>query len=236
MFTNVSCAAENTKDLVYLKVKNAAASGFDESPDWAPKPNPMAPVDFDPDTRWSSAYRDGEWIYFDFGKPKTVSKIVIRWEQAYATSYEILTSDDSQNWKRLILLEGQTGGTSELVFQPVTCRYVKLVGLSRVNAEWGISIWEFEPYGPKDKNPEDVALEAIIGKKEKTAEEKKLEEIKLIANQIVPSPGPITTAEFQRGVNYTSWDKNELGTDLSDYNLIHLSRLGVGHIALMVVG
>jgi len=229
--------AENKapEKFVYLKVENAVASGFDESPDWAPRPDPMAPVDADHENRWSSAYRDGEWIYFDFGHPKTISRIVIKWEQAYAPKYELLTSDDAKDWKRLILLEGQTGGTNEMVFQPVTCRYVKIQGITRVNPEWGISIWEFEAYGPKDANPGDLPYDQTFTKKEKTEIEKKRDEINLVSGQIVPSPGPITESEFQRGVNYTSWDSNELATDLSDYSLIYLSQLGVGHIALMAV-
>ncbi|MDD5495883.1 MAG: discoidin domain-containing protein [Candidatus Omnitrophica bacterium] len=243
VFSGSACAAvtDNEEvttngDMVYLKVENAAASSFDESPDWAPKPDPMAPVDADLNTRWSSGYKDGEWIYFDFGKPKTVSKIVIKWEQAYASSYEILSSDDAKTWKRVVLLEGQTGGTNEMKFQPVTARYVKILGLKRANPEWGISIWEVEAYGPKDKNPEDLPLEDTFKKSAQKSEfEKKLDEIRLIAEQIVPSPGPIAVTEFQKGVNYTSWDKSELATDLSDYSLIYLSKLGVKHVALMSV-
>lgn len=260
MFSSVSCAQETAtklttnnerlsaeankakaelttnNDLVYLKVENAVASSFDETPDWAPRPNPMAAVDASLDTRWSSGYKDNEWIYFDFGTRKTMSKIIIKWEQAYATSYEISTSDDAKSWNRLILLENQTGGTGEIKFQPVTTRYVKLTGLNRVNQEWGISIWEFEAYGPRDKNPGELPIEEIFKKlKEKTGLEKKRDQINLIAGQIVPSPGQITNNEFQRGVNYTSWNADELGSDMSDYSLIYLSQLGVGHIGLMVV-
>ena len=250
IFSGASCAqstdekqpAENkpqtaNHELVYLKVEGAIASSFDETPDWAPKPDPMAPVDGDMATRWSSGYRDGEWLYFDFGKPKTLSKIIIKWEQAYAPRYEILTSDDAKDWKRLILLEGQSGGMNEVVFQPVVSRYVKLLGLSRVNQDWGISIWEFEPYGPKDKNPDEAPLrETLKAKEKKTEVEEKREEImKLTDHKIVSSPGPVSAQEFQRGVNYTSWDADELGTDISDYSLIYISRLGVGHIALMAV-
>ncbi|MDP2912786.1 MAG: discoidin domain-containing protein, partial [Candidatus Omnitrophota bacterium] len=222
--------------LVYLKAEKAFASGFDATPDWAPKPNPMAPFDGNLETRWSSAYKDGEWIYFDFGKPKTMSKIIIRWEAAYALSYEILVSDDATNWKRLILFDGQNGGTREINFQPVTCRFVKLLGLTRVNPEWGISIWEFEAYGPKDKNAGEVSYEeAFKVTGEKAELEKKKGEMNLVSGQTVPSPGSISISEFQRGVNYTSWDRDELGGNVSDYSLIYLSQLGAGHIALMAV-
>jgi len=257
-FTNISCAQESESsvpakidqdvkitpapasasqdEVVYLKAENAAASGFDETPDWAPKPDPMAVVDASLESRWASGYKDGEWIYLDFGKPKTISKAVIKWEAAYAPSFELLSSDDAVNWQRILLLEGQTGGAPEIVFHPVTARYIKLVGLTRVNDEWGISIWEFEAYGPKDKNPGDLPYDqTFVGKKEKSEIEKKREEINLVEDQIIPSPGAIGPDEFQKGINYTSWSVDELGTDISDYSLIYLSQLGVGHIALMTV-
>jgi hypothetical protein len=171
----------------------------------------------------------------DFGKPKTVSKLIIKWEQAYAPSFEILSSDDAKTWNRIVLLEGQAGGTNEVTFQPVTTRYLKLLGVSRANPEWGISIWEIEPCGPKSENPGDLPYDQVfVGTKEKTELEKKRGEINLV-DGIVPSPGPITNTEFQKGINYTSWRTSELSGDVSDYSLIYLSELGVGSIALMAV-
>jgi len=250
MFTNISCAQEKKEpapaapsakkaaasDLVYLKIEKALASSFDETPDWAPKPDAMTVADASLETRWSSGYNDKEWICVDFGKAKTVTKIVIKWEQAYATSFEISTSNDAKDWKKLIQLDNQTGGTNEIAVPPTTCRYVKLLGLARVNADWGISIWELELYGPKDKNPGDFPLEETFKPaKEQLEAQKKLEDVKLKLNGIVPSPGAITTKEFQKGVNYTSWDINELLSDKSDYSLIYLSDIGVGHVGVMAV-
>lgn len=224
-------------DLVYLKVENAQVSSFDDYPDWAPKPDAMAPVDRDMETRWASGYKDNQWIAFDFGRPKTISKIVINWEQAYPPTYEILTSDDGQSWKRLLLLEDQKGGRVESEFKPTATRYMKVVGITRVNEEWGISMWEFEPYGPKSMNPTEAAEgSAISGGREKTEADKKREEIlAALAGKIAPSPGPITQDRFQKGVNYTSWDIDELSGELSDLSLIYLSNLGVKDIALMTV-
>lgn len=232
----IPAQAAAPENLVYLKVAGSTVSGFDETPDWAPKPDPMAPFDADQETRWSSAYKDGEWICMDFGKPKTISKVIIKWEQAYAPSFEILASDDANTWNRIVMLEGQKGGTNEIVFQPVTARYIKVAGLSRVSEDWGISIWEIEPYGPQDKNPEDLPYDQTFsGNMEKSEIEKKRAEINLIEGQIVPSPGPIVNTEFQKGVNYTSWNTSELNSSMSDYSLIYLSQLGVGEIALMAV-
>lgn len=223
-------------DLVYLKAAKAVASSFDETPDWAPKPDAMATVDGDMDTRWASDYKDNQFIYLDFGKPKTISKIIVRWEQAYPTSYKIAVSDDSTTWKDIKTLEGQAGGASEIVFEPVACRYVKVEGITRVSPEWGISIWEIEPYGPKDKNPDDKPIGEVFAAVSAKAEaEKRLGAIMPKVGEIVASPGPIMPTEFQRGVNYTSWDANELGGETSDLSLMYLAQQNVGHVALMVV-
>jgi len=224
-------------ELVYLKVENAVASGFDESPDWAPRPDAMAAVDGDMETRWSSGYKDGEWIYLDLGKPKTISRLVIKWEQAYATDFDMLTSDDAVTWNSLVSLKSQKGYTSDIKFAPVTARYIKIVGVKRANPDWGISIWEIEPYGPKAQNPGELPKEEIFkSSKEKIELENKREELlKKIEGHIVASPGPITLEEFQKGVNYTSWRADELAGDVSDCSLIYLSQLGVKDIALMAV-
>jgi hypothetical protein len=223
--------------LVYLKVASAVASGFDESPDWAPRPDAMAVVDGDMETRWSSGYTDGEWIYLDFGKPKTISKLIIKWEQAYATDFDILTSDDAASWKSLLSLKSQKGDTNDIKFAPVVTRYVKVVSVRRANPEWGVSMWEIEPYGPMAQNPGELPKEEIFkSSKEKTELESKRQELlKKIGGNIIASPGPITQEEFQKGVNYTSWKSDELADGMSDCSLIYLSQLNVKHIALMAV-
>jgi hypothetical protein len=222
---------------VYLNVESAVASGFDESPDWAPRPDAMAVADGNMDTRWASGYVDGEWIYLDFGKPKTITAIVIKWEQAYAADFEILTSDDAETWKSLMLLKSQKGGTSNIKFAPITARYIKVVGVKRANEDWGISIWEIEPYGPKAQNPGELPKEEKFKSSEEKVdlEAKREELLKKIGDQIVASPGELTQEEFQKGVNYTSWRSDELDGAMSDCSLIYLSQVGVKHVALMAV-
>ena len=215
--------------LVYLEIENAAASSFDDTPDWAPKPDPMAPVDRDMLTRWSPKLcLDNEWIYFDFGKPKVLSEIVIRWEEAYAMDYDIFTSLDGKSWKKLISMKDQDGGVDEIKFSPLKTRFVKLVGLKRNNPNWGFSIWEFEMYGPKSLNPDE--------KTEKVVEDMsaKAEELQEKLAQFKATPAPFTKEEFQKGVVYTSWSNKELESIASDLTLLHLRSLGVEHISIMV--
>ena len=224
------------EDLVYLKVESAVASSFDETPDWAPKPDAMAVVDRSMETRWGSDYKDNQWIYVDFGKPKTISRLVVKWEQAYAPSYQISVSEDAKTWTVVKKLENQTGGTAVVEFEPVTCRYVKLEGLVRINPEWGISVWEFEPYGPKEKNPDESATgEVTAAQKERADLEARVAPLRPQPGQVVASPGEMTLTEFQKGVNYTSWNADELSKDFSDYSLLHLKDVGFNVIGIMVV-
>ena len=63
--------------LVYLKTETVTVSSFDATADWAPPQDPKATIDGSLMSRWSSGYTDNQWITFDFGKQKTVSKIII---------------------------------------------------------------------------------------------------------------------------------------------------------------
>jgi hypothetical protein len=217
------------ESLVYLKVAGAHASSFDDTPDWAPQPDPMAAVDGDMLTRWSPKLGlDNEWIYFDFGVPKVLSRILIRWEEAHAVDYEVLTSSNAKSWKRLILMKGQDGGIDEIEVAPVKTRFVKIIGLKRNNPKWGFSIWELEMYGPKSLNPGEKGESRTLD----DIEEKK-KELEKALSAFKATPRPLTLTEFHKGVVYTSWNHSELGSMVSDLTLTHLRKLGVGHIAIM---
>ncbi|MBM3246025.1 MAG: hypothetical protein FJZ13_01715 [Candidatus Omnitrophica bacterium] len=231
--TSVGCAAQEAQP-VYLNVASVEVSSFDTTPDWAPLPNVRATVDGSLLTRWSSNYTPGQWITFDFGAPKTLSKIIIFWEQAYAVDYDILISDDNQNWQLLLSLKGQDGNIDETEFASVKARYVKILGTKKVNPDWGISTWEVVLLGPAKDNPGDKPLVGVypqIAEKLAGIEAPPKEE----REEDVGSPGAITPAEFQKGVVYTSWSKTELGSVFSDQTLEYLKELGVRHLGIMVV-
>jgi hypothetical protein len=221
-------------DLVYLKVEAVTTSSFDDTPDWAPPQNAMAPLDGDLNTRWASKLGiDNQWISFDFGKKKTVTLIKILWEKGYAVDYEILASDDGQSWQSLKVLKDQSGGSIEIPLESIATRYIKILGLKRANPEWGISMWEVEFYGPKNLNPDDKPIEeALPGHKSFT------EELKQSAGTVMEQPlaglGAMTAEEFQKGVVYTSWSRTELGESASDKTLAYLYSKGVRSIAIMV--
>ena len=112
-----------------------------------------AAFDGDLTTRWSSAYQDGEWLSIDLGSKLLLCSANISWEAAFASEYQIQTSDDGQNWTTVILNDHGQGGDERVAF-PVNYygRYVRLQSLKRAT-EWGISIWELEVLGSREGTP-----------------------------------------------------------------------------------
>ena len=93
-------------------------------------------------TRWSSAFSDPQWIRVDLGSSQTVCQVVLRWEAAYATAYQIQTSADGSAWTTIYSTTTSTGGTQTFDVTG-TGRYVRMFGTARATG-WGYSLWEFE--------------------------------------------------------------------------------------------
>ncbi len=113
------------------------------------------------ETRWSSAWKDGEWIYADFGKAKTFNTIVLKWEAAYGRYYEIQTSDDADNWKTVYSIRKGDGGDDVIYLGKQTARYVKMQGVRR-GAGWGYSLWEFEIYNEASSGVPKVVASSVL--------------------------------------------------------------------------
>jgi hypothetical protein len=104
-----------------------------------------AAVDGNTGTRWSSAFSDPQWLQIDLGATATISQIVLQWEAAYATAFQIQTSDNATTWRTISSTSTGTGGTQTLNVSG-TGRYVRVLGTARATA-WGYSLWEFQVFG-----------------------------------------------------------------------------------------
>ncbi|WP_173081822.1 discoidin domain-containing protein [Phytohabitans rumicis] len=116
----------------------ATASGSEGEP-WPP----AAAVDGKPDTRWSSAFTDGQWIAVDLGEVWTVTGVRLLWEHAYATQYRVEVSTDRRTWSTVYATSGGAGGTVSIDAGPVAARYVR-VNCTRRSGSYGYSLFEFE--------------------------------------------------------------------------------------------
>jgi hypothetical protein len=96
-------------------------------------------------TRWSSAFADPQWIRVDLGATATISRVVLRWEAAYARAFTIQTSANGSTWTTVHTTTNGTGGVQDLSVAG-SGRYVRLHATARATA-WGVSLWEFQVYG-----------------------------------------------------------------------------------------
>ncbi|HEV3171273.1 MAG TPA: discoidin domain-containing protein [Actinocrinis sp.] len=103
-------------------------------------------VDGNPNTRWSSAWgSDPQWLQVDLGSSATISQVVLIWENAYATAFQIQTSTDATNWTSIYSTTAGAGGTQTLSVSG-SGRYVRMYGTARATG-YGYSLWEFQVYG-----------------------------------------------------------------------------------------
>jgi hypothetical protein len=104
-----------------------------------------AAVDGNTGTRWSSAFADPQWLQVDLGASASITQVVLQWETAYATAFQIQTSPDGATWTSIYSTTTGTGGTQTLNVTG-TGRYVRMYGTARAT-QYGYSLWEFQVYG-----------------------------------------------------------------------------------------
>ena len=131
-------ASANTTGRDLALHRPATASGT-EGAAWAP----ANAVDGVADTRWSSAFSDPQWLSVDLGARWQISKIVIRWENAYATAYRVEVSTDGTAWHTVFSTAQGQGGDITVKPTGVSARYVRLYGTHRIG-EYGYSVYELE--------------------------------------------------------------------------------------------
>jgi hypothetical protein len=102
-------------------------------------------VDGNTGTRWSSQFSDPQWLEVDLGATATIDQVVLNWETAYATAFQIQTSNDNANWTSIYSTTTGTGGVQTLNITG-SGRYVRMYGTTRAT-QWGYSLWEFQVYG-----------------------------------------------------------------------------------------
>ncbi|MFF4253686.1 discoidin domain-containing protein [Streptomyces sp. NPDC001663] len=65
-------------------------------------------TDGDPNTRWSSAFEDDQWIQVDLGSSVTFDRVAVLWETAYPKTYTIQVSDDGEEWTDVKSVDNNT--------------------------------------------------------------------------------------------------------------------------------
>ncbi|MFJ3405617.1 discoidin domain-containing protein [Promicromonospora sp. NPDC090134] len=115
-------------------------------------------VDGNAGTRWGSQWSEPEWIAVDLGATYDLSRVVIDWETAFASGYEIQTSPDGETWTAVHTVTDGDGYFDDIDLSG-TGRHVRLYATERAT-QWGFSLYELEIYGTptgEQPAPEPVA-------------------------------------------------------------------------------
>src|SRR5215475_2487791 len=102
-------------------------------------------VDGNAGTRWSSAFTNNEWIYVDLGSTATISRVVLNWETAYGSGYQIQVSNNATTWTTIFTTTTGNGGADDLTVSG-SGRYVRMLGTARAT-QYGYSLFEFQVFG-----------------------------------------------------------------------------------------
>jgi serine/threonine protein kinase len=102
-------------------------------------------VDGNLTTRWSSAWSDPQWLEVDLGAVHNIHSVVLYWENAYATAFQIQVSDNGSTWTDLYpTISGYVG--KQTLEVSGTGRYVRMYGTHR-GTQYGYSLFEFQVFG-----------------------------------------------------------------------------------------
>ncbi|MGI5191851.1 discoidin domain-containing protein [Promicromonospora sp. CA-289599] len=109
-------------------------------------------VDGNAGTRWGSQWSEPEWIAVDLGASYDLSRVVIDWETAFASGYEIQTSPDGDTWTTVHAVTDGDGFFDDIDLSG-TGQHVRLYATERAT-QWGFSLYELEIYGtPSGEEP-----------------------------------------------------------------------------------
>ncbi len=105
-------------------------------------------TDGDLNARWASdSNSQTDWVVIDLGEKKDIEEVLIKWENAYATQYQVQVSDDAKTWDEVYRTYNGKGGT-ESIDVSTTGRYVRIYCTQKFGYTWGYSIFEVGVYGP----------------------------------------------------------------------------------------
>lgn len=76
--------------------------------------------------------------------------MVLRWQDAYAARYTILTSADGQSWHTAAVISDGRGGTESVRLDaPSDTRFLRVQGLER-GTKYGYSLYSLQAYAVTD--------------------------------------------------------------------------------------
>lgn len=107
---------------------------------------PNLAFDDSPNSRWSSAFSDPQWLQVDLGASKQVQAVRLYWSASFASEYKLQASDDATSWRDIFVESQGNGHTDIITGLEARARYVRMIGTKR-GGPYGYSLWDFEVFG-----------------------------------------------------------------------------------------
>ena len=122
-----------------LALNRPAWASSSEGPGWAPS----NAFDGNAESRWSSGFSDPQWIAVDLGARWEISEVRLNWENAYATAYRVVVSNDRKTWKSVYSTDTSQGGNVTVEVKQVPGRFVRVYCTKR-SSQYGNSLFEVD--------------------------------------------------------------------------------------------
>jgi beta-galactosidase len=103
-------------------------------------------VDGNTATRWGSAFSNTEWIHVDLGATATITRVVLNWEAAFGSGYQIQTAASAAGpWTTVFSTTTGDGGIDDITLSG-SGRFVRMNGTQRATG-FGYSLFELQVFG-----------------------------------------------------------------------------------------
>ncbi|MEI7594973.1 MAG: glycoside hydrolase family 3 C-terminal domain-containing protein [Bacteroidota bacterium] len=96
-------------------------------------------------SRWISNTTNNEYYQVDLLDEYNLKSIIIKWENAYASHYQLLTSKDLIDWDTVAMISFGNGKKDDFATD-INARYIKVI-CTQGGTPFGYSICELEAYG-----------------------------------------------------------------------------------------
>ncbi len=113
--------------------------------------NDLQPVEYLTDgkanTRWESKHKeDNKTVTVDLESVIKLTDIIVNWEGAYASQYNVEVSTDKSSWTQVFATTSGSAGEERIIINNVDARYVRINCIKRGSA-YGFSIYSVDVYG-----------------------------------------------------------------------------------------
>ncbi|MFJ4867240.1 beta-N-acetylglucosaminidase domain-containing protein [Streptomyces sp. NPDC088757] len=135
-----------------------ASSSGDETPDFPAS----SAADGDPATRWSSPAEDGAWWQLELPAPARIGRVVLHWQDAYASRYRVQVSADGRVWRTAATVAEGRGGRESVRMDAADTRFLRVQGEERAT-RFGYSLWSVETYAVAPQVPSKPSVPPQAG-------------------------------------------------------------------------